>query len=578
MLLEDRYSLKYFQRQTSMKKEYISIWILLFLLFGFVHNAGYVTDYIGWQERVIEGGFWGALHTYDYPAQLQGYALMMWLTEHMRSISPWLVHASSISLYAGGTLLLKNLVQSVLFDHGSKNHLWAGWLAAGLFALSPSNTEIVIWRVCPHYLISIIVWISSLLLLRTYLNSGKNSSLYWALGVQVIGLFSLELAYALPIAVLGWTTYYVFFLKTGTWRRAFIATLGAISLVALHLLLTKIVQGTWIGHYGADVATSQPLSEIIAAPWRWIMRSGFHYRFWSRAWKKGLTSYLGNPAVSLALYLIVALALSLAVKSWSRLRKTNQLPSTWTALLLWVFLAGAGTAAISQLYFYDHFPIENDRLGTLSIVFVAALIATLAASMPKKLGKPLGIIVIAISCIIQFRAINSWAESQHIITSLASSYTDRINEAIKLNKKPEQVYLIGYARSFKGVQMLADYRPGFSALAGYLSSSVSFPNTGMQQGVELVDVSQFHQLALTDKYKARWEDGKMYVALNAPGSWMMQKDLGVKNRFVEKYGYDLKVEEYRIVLSWETPPKKNTIFLYQEFDHFVRLPYKGPYQ
>lgn len=554
---------------------YFIIWIPLFILFGFVQDAGYVTDYIGWQERVSQGGFLGALHTYDYPAQLQGYTLLMWLTEQLRSSSTWLVHALTISIYAGGALLLKTLIERVLQDHESQNYLWAGWLAAALFALAPGNTEILIWRVCLHYLVSIVVWLSSLLLLRTYLSAGKKSNLYWAMAIQVIGLFSLELAYALPIAIFGWTFYYVFFLKIGTWKRASVAALGAIILVMLHLLLTYIVQGAWIGHYGADVATSQPLSEIIAAPWRWIMRSAFHYRFWPNALKKGLTSYLGNPVISLTLYAIVALGLGLAIRNWSRLRKTHRAPRPSNALLLWVFLAGAGTAAISQLYFYDFFLVENDRLGALPIVFVAAFTATLATLIPKRLGITLGIIATIISGAVQVHTINVWAESQQTITNLCSSYSASINDAIGRNKKPERVYLLGYARSYQGAKMLADDRPDHSALSGYLSSSISAPYTGMQEGIELVDVSQFHQLSLTDKYKARWEDGKLYVALNAPGSWMMQNDLGISSRYNETYGYDLKVEQYRIVLSWETPPEKNTIFLYQVDNQFIELPYEG---
>ncbi len=561
-----------------MKKEYFLFYILLFILFGFVQDAGYVTDYLGWQERVLNGGFQGALHTYDYPAQLQGYALLMWFIEHLRSISSWLVHAFTITLYAGAALLIKTLVQLVLFDHGSKNYAWAGWVAAGLFALSPANTEIVIWRVCPHYLVSILVWLSSLLLIRSYLQSDKISWLYLALFIQVIGLFSLELAYALPIAILGFTSYYVFFLSLGTWKKAIGVTLGSIALVAFHLILTKLVQGSWIGHYGAEVATSQPLTEIIAAPWRWMMRSGFHYRFWARAWKKGLTAHLGNPIVSVALYSIVALALSIAIKRWSSLRKTYQSPPTRTALLLWLFMAGAGTAAISQMYFYDFFPVENDRLGTLAVVFIAAFIATISALLPKKMGITLGIVAITISAIIQFRTIDSWRESQRILTSLTASYSSIIDDATKKSGAPERAYLLGYARSYKGVQMIADHRPDFSALAGYLSSSVSAPFTVDRQEIELIDITQFHQLALTDKYKARWENDELYVALDAPGSWMMQNDLGVKNISNTRYGYDMKVEEYRIVLSWKNPPKKNTVFLYQEFDHFVRLPYVGPEQ
>ncbi|MFK8055815.1 MAG: hypothetical protein AB8F78_06815 [Saprospiraceae bacterium] len=557
-----------------MWKLYALFWIILFVVFGLVQDAGYVTDYLGWQARVQEGGLQGALHTYDYPAQLQGYALLMWLIEQLRGVSTWLVHAFNVSLFAGGATLLFELVQKVLHDHNNPNSTLAAGLAAMLYVFSPTNTEIMIWRVCPHYFVSILVWLGTLLLLRSYVREGSKKHLASAMALQTVGLFCLELAYALPIAVFGWVAYYYFFLRSGSTRRAALAFGSSVALVALHLMLTKLVQGAWIGHYGADVATSQPLSEIIAAPWRWISRAGLQYRFWATPWKKWLTAALGNPVVSLALYGFVALLTGRAIQLWLRFRKTRQTPPAWTPLLLWVFLAGAGTAAVSQLYYFDQFIVDTDRFGALAVVFTTALIATgLSLIRKRALLTALAIPIILVNSLIFAKNLYTWTSSQAVLTGLSSSFSKILKEADLQKETPTTVYLLGYARTFNGVHLLGDNREGQSALAGHLASSVSGNDQLSQDQISFVDIAQFHQLSVTDSIKPRWENGKLIVVLDAPGSWLMYKDLGVKNRRDEDNQLDVHVGKWSIQVTWDSPPPANTIFLYQASDHFVRLPY-----
>jgi len=556
-----------------MLKQFILVWLILFVVYGFVQDAGYVTDYLGWQNRVAEGGLSGVFHTYDYPAQLQGYAFLMWLVEQMRSVSTWLVHAFNVTLFAGATVLLYQLVQKVLDDHLHPTSVYAAGIAAFLFALSPTNTEIMVWRVCQHYLVSLLVWLGTLLLLRLYLKNNTTKHLAWALLLQIVGLFCLELAYALPIAVLGLVCYYVFFLKAGTWKRAMLAFTTAAGLFILHLVLTRIVQGAWIGHYGADVATSQPISEIIAAPWRWILRAMLHYRFWPNDLRYGLTALLGNPVVSLSLYAIVAAALGRAVRIWMHLRKTAQAPPVWISLVLWIFLAGAGTAAVSQLYFLDLLLVSNDRLGALTILFVVAFIGTALSMLPRKLIMVVALPIILVNGFTHAIALSAWSSSQYILSELVSSVSDVLAEAEPTNNSKQTVYLLGYSRTFKGIDLLGDFREGHSALASYLASPVSGIDSSITSRIDFIDLAQFHQKNLSDKLKARWQKGSLIVALDARGSWLMYRDRGIKDRRDNTYNFDLKVNEWNVQIDWDKPPSLNSIFLYQENNRFVQLPY-----
>jgi len=556
-----------------MWKQYALYWLLFFILFGFVQDAGYVTDYLGWQTRVVEGGFLGAFHSYDYPAQLQGYAIMMWLIEELRSISTWLVHGLNVTLYVSCSFLLYQLVKQTLELHSANRANFAGQLAAGLFLLSPTNTEILIWRVCPHYLVSIIIWIGTLLLLKRYFGAKSNKPLWGALGLQLIGIFSLELAYALPIAIAGWACYLVFFNKTGSWRKALISFGTSTCLIVFHLLLTKAVQGTWIGHYGAEVATAQSFSEIIASPWRWIARAGVHYRFWSNELRFGVTKTIGEPIVSIMLYCAVLILLLKAVREWILQRNSDNTPPVWFALILWIFLAGAGTAAVSQLYYYDMLLVDTDRFGALTVLFTAAFIATLVSLSSIRASLFLGLVLISISGFLQWKTINNWAISQEILSSLSTSFSDVLAKAEQQGEHPEKVYLLGYARSYKGIHLLGDSRNNHSAFAGHLSSTVSEKQFNFNGDIKLIDISQFHQLDLLNKLNAEWGNERLYISLDAHGSWMTHNDLGITNRRNDMHGFRVLVEEYNIQIIWDTPPSSNTIFLYQINDKFVRLPY-----
>ena len=521
------------------------------------HEAGYVFDYVGWKERADAGGFWGAFHTYDYRGHLQLYALMMWAIEEMRPVST-VVTQIALCLMGGfaaasGSAFVVREVRSSDLAFGPLIGLGSGLL----WVLSPAGTELYVLKICPHYLVTAILWFTALRFTQTYLVTRKASMVYTIWLIQLAGLPTLEYAYALPL-ILG--TFLAWRLLTtptsvakSDWWRLFAVPVG---IVMLHPLATKLVYGVWIGHYGAEVATALPITEIAAAPWRWITRYLMFSRYWAFDVRTAFNNLLGGPLT--AVYGACFMAALWAAYQLTHHRQVR----SWHFGLLLLALAGLSAAPISQLYFYDLQIIENDRLGSLTNFFAGASLLTFLSAFGKRvLGFGLTVMLCA-SVYFLREPLDAWRSSQAVLVGLIDSARDHLSR----QPGPDTVFLLGYVNSVRGANVFSDVSPEGTGFGSHVT--VMHPETNWPHFVE---VAQFNQQSLTDTINAEEGNDRLYVALDADGAWWWRKQYGLGEFADSVAGYRVTVHPYHYELFLDRMPPGGRTGWHQQGSSFQQI-------
>lgn len=165
-----------------------------------------------------------------------------------------LYHLVSILIHSLNAYLVFILANKFFIQDKSKKYL--AYLAAALFLLWPTQTEIVNWLAAwPH------LWASTFYLLSFiyYLNYRQKAKLKFLLLSLLLFCFSLgfkENALSLPILIFSWEVYQSFKKEVKNWSWAFIYYL---ILLSLFLFFRQQFTGALVGYYGQIQLAISPL-------------------------------------------------------------------------------------------------------------------------------------------------------------------------------------------------------------------------------------------------------------------------------------------------------------------------------
>ena len=540
--------------------EYVAYLTIALAIYAPLVYVGYVTDYLGWYDRVVAGGLSGALHSYDYGGTAPVYSFLMWATVHLRAISPYLVLLLACGLYAGAGLGIARVTERFAALEGFAHGRMLGSIAAVLWLLAPHNTEIMVWRVCLHYLLTANVWCLIVLAAVRYSETGKPRLLAETAALQAVALLALELTYALPFAVAATTLWCSYRYFDRRWLRPAVFTVLNMILVGAHLGLHKALNGVWIGHYGVDTATAEPLTHVLSAPWKYIVRSFAYVRAPLLEPLKSATVALGHPlAIS---FLYSSLVLAFAYGAFAPRARTQP---TWL-LALYLALMGCGVAAVAPLYYYDLLSILNDRLATLATLFAAGFAAT-ACGLAGRFWPAVATVTITWQLLFLVPNLRHWSLSGDIVYNLTHETRELCQDIVTA----PAVYLIAYAQNAGGAYTFADLAPYSVPLLRHVEREFGIPCRAMRN----VAFLQFNQQSADDRVVARWREGKLDIALDAPGAWLWRNE-GMNAARYDSLGVKLAYYDYSVVVTFSEAPPAGSLFLYQDGLSIRKLPYPTP--
>lgn len=525
------------------------LWLLAFVavslaIFWPSRNAGFVVDWLGWQMRYEAGSWLDVPKSFGYQALqpvLQFCNYLMFRVFQTEGLPWYLLFAT---LHGANGWLLYRLVRRLLNNDTAQSPA----LAAGfLFLLSPYTAEVVVWRVCLHYLLSCTFMLSALHAALEYFETDSRRVLWRVHGLFILGLFSLEWSLVVPV-LLGWLLV-VYTLSHWEWsalgRRMAGLLLPPVGILGVYFSLNKWMFGNWVGHYGASTHLNLDPQLVFSTMMKYFAKHLAFVRYYEHPLKVRVFDWFDNPrvlwmiAATLALLLLLWLGRTFAKKTGPRWH--------WAGFGLGAFFIAL--LPVANLFFYYLQWSENDRYGYFASAFLWMSVVLALSALPRWLFSLITSILILVSGYLLFKMNRIWGDSEKIYASLVEDFRwyDK-----------EEVIILGSPDNYKGVWIMRiiGQDNGFN-------EALSLRRRAPYQG-KMWEVAQFNMETPNDGLKVEKLEtdstGLTYKTLFAQfGNWWFRNGVGAGDYETKSYLFRTKEWHVETTLR-ERRPNRAVIY------------------
>lgn len=530
-------------------------WLGLFLLTLWAYwparEAGFISDFTGHQMLFVQGahlGWWNSFGWHGNQPILFGLMSGWYQLVGIQPL-PWFV------LFCGWHAVNATLVG--LLGFRIWRSIWpadariAASVVAILFLLHPYQAEVVVWKVCLHYLLNVTALLGMLLLLLR-----SRASMPWSGWVLfhllfLLALLSLELALIYPIMLLVTLWWWG---RVQGWavpdRRRWAAWIigPQTGLVVLYLLANRWRMGAWLGHYGDEVHLRFSLSDLSANAWQYLVKYLAFSRDWPYAWKKAIVELSANHPTWMVILVVTLFFLWIAWLVSRSDRKTTTM--LWAGLLFALALA-----PVLSLYVAWMGHVENDRYGYLASVFFLLAWQSVLLRGPRWLMLAVWLCWGGVEWISLQANVDRWDQSNRLYTSLLDDWrwTD-----------DRDVYVLGIPENYQGLFLFRSFVPGETLRDGLIWTA------GKEFRGRIHEIAAFQVGALTDGLEVTpVNDRIVEVRFRQWGNWFLRKGLGASDYREDGYEVDFFEGGYRITFD-EADPRR--LLIYSDGGQWVEVP------
>jgi hypothetical protein len=525
-------------------------YLLLVLIFYFpTRQAGFVTDFYGWQEKFIDGSFKDVLHTFGWHANQQVSVFFFYILYSLFDVNGWGWYLTFSLLHALNGWMCYELFRRLFVKFSLKNSSVCAFIGTLLFLFSPYQAEVLVWRVCIHYLLSAFCILFVLSQTVNFLETGNKKYLWWIQGVFFISLFTLEITLITPVLII----VFVLFWNTTVEKRTPLNSLAILAIpqflfIGSYFLLNKLLLGEWVGHYGAATHFNISFHDIFSNYFRYFIKYLFFTRYFDHPVKMKIFGVAEN---SVGIYLLLTLFVLLFITGIVFYRRlSKRLRMAGLSLLLFF----AALTPVITLYMVTLMYGENDRYGYLASIFFWMMISVLLGGLSRKFYYPLATILLGVSVFLLLKTNNWWAEDSRIYNSL-------LNDFRWYDK--DEVIVLNIPDNYRGLYMFRIYNEP-SGLKEGLEFIRKKPFNG-----EMHEVTQWNMMNPGEGVSVVADSiNHLTVTLNQWGNWWWWEGIGNSDYENEKYKVRFDGNSYHLQLK---SLKQNHAIIYQVGDKWKEI-------
>jgi hypothetical protein len=527
------------------KKSLFFYFILIVAFYWDTQNAGFVTDFLGWQTSFDNNSFWQILHASDrgiksfyHLTHLQMYAMSalfgMWglpwliLFAGLFALNAWLVGISSIRLLNKLNVLDKD---------------WAVFIGILCFILSPYQAEVMVWRASFHYLTAFAMLLIFLNLTVSYLTDANQRLFYLANLLYFCSLFALEFFFITPILSAVVILFWHFSIDKLAHLKQILARFVALPILSLmsYFVAYHAVYGKWIAHYGAGTHLRTVSLAAVVNYSKYLVKHLLlvrYYHIFDYDIQKKLRVYgfLEQPMIAWCF----AIAL-IGIIAFSLLKFSKIAPLSKFKFLCFIFFSTL-LLPVLPMFYYDLYLTENDRLGFMASAFLFVLIALMLSQLPKRLFFSLSVLYLSANIFLLIQTTQLWFKSERVCTSLIKSFHWWDADEVMVLNLPDNMNGMYMFRHFGATSSLPE------SLAAYHKR---------KKMPKMYDVKRYNMISDTDGVSVKVDSmNHLTVKLNQFGNWW-QYETTAKTEIFEVENIEMG---YRLKLI---PTDKKRIVLYQ---------------
>ncbi len=473
-------------------------------------DAGFVTDYSGLIEKMHGRTYAEALDSFGFPALMPVLNVCFFFLYDTfgKQSSAW--HWAHVVSYSYIAWEVYNIASRLLFAEKDKTMI-ATLMVTILYFLSPFHVEAMAWKVCLGHILSTGLLLTSFRQYLMFDSSLKRYHLILAAIFQILSLLTFEWALIMPLILLA-----VFW--KGIWKRIdinenSIGVLIASIVSVLYILLTKVIIGDWIGHYGADaVLTNNPVDQLGVIGAYFVKHLSFIH-FANYGIRSAAYEFVRSPIGIVLFTMVMSVFLFL-------LRGKRKIDNWQIAML-----AVIGFIPVSGFSFNYLTWSENDRYGILGGLFLIILFVRACYRFTPIVRWTLLGMALLVSAYFQQRMIINWDENASVVNELMSSFEcDR----------GDRVFILNFPDNINGTLAFRNYAADES-----LSDALKWIE-GKSVPCDIIEVMQYNMINSDDGVKCEVVDpATIKVSFNQWGTWWWRRGLGASNHDNDIYSATL---------------------------------------
>ncbi len=480
---------------------FISLWLILFLLYLPAIKAGWVSDAFEFLAGIKKATFFSFLNVkysrgnlYQFP---QSITWLFYSVFKDRSL-PWLL--LFISIHAANCTLIFVICKKLFKESGVRNGLQIVLGTVVLFCICPHLSEVIVWKVDFHYLQALLFMLIILYLVQKFLHNPRVKYAWIAGGLFFLSTFSHEFFYMTPFFLLTLIFHYRFALSvnaTISKKAILYFVIPCFVLLIVHVFLVRATTGAFSGNLEDEI--HQPLKGYLYKPASYIYHVVFMGRYFSHTDKQMIYDFLGSTKGIALFWGVLALAwLGIIL----RFKKMTQASKTVVMIFAWLHFA---IAIVCPVWFPNILLVNFDRYTYYMLPFIYLLMMFVFVNIRiREWGITFFIIYSLINILLTIRINKYWGQSARIIDSLVHHVPRSSNKIVLVLNLPGNMNGIpmidpNHHFSFKQVYNFYNDQQINSEMFDVVSYNMSEPGDGAHVNV--------------------YGDSLMHVTLNQWGTW-----------------------------------------------------------
>jgi hypothetical protein len=402
----------------------------------------------------------------------------------------------------------------LIFAHNDRTDGQAiAFIASLIFLFGAYHTENLFWIATYHYEVTIVYFFLSLFYLAFDKGVFIFKKRWWIIALFPFMLTMHEISFFFPFAFLLTIFYYRY--DEAYTRHLWIKLIKfglpfAIFSIAI-LICTKLIKGSFIPHYGISHVQDHSLYGFLYTLVNYLIKHLVFIHNYSFPIREKF-----YDIDSKTMYVFFAICFALISFIIYRIKNSFSHYKDYFLILILMLLF---YIPVSNMYFFWHFPIQNDRLGYYTSAFLYSLVALFLITSLRKIGIALSVIFLLFNVFFLRKNINALEESIHFTENITipsyKPYLDKHPVILNMPYNYKGFYSFRKIFRFKSTMYWAHDRDiDFT----YTTSMPFFNST------DSVEVNRIN-------------DSIFNIQLRAPGAWLMKESLG---------GSDYENEEVKV--------------------------------
>jgi hypothetical protein len=489
---------------------------------------GFVSDFLGWMVKYKEGSPADIPGSFGYRGLHPFFHLVNYSFFRFAGLSGFLWTLFFAMLHGvNGYLVFKvTFRMSELIKIKSATSI--AIISSLIFLLNPYQVEVVTWKACLHYLMSMALFGYGFLLIIQWLDT-KNPGKIWKHHlVFLLSMLTLEINLAAPFIFLAYVLVYVFTQQKVQDGKAYAKWFLLPHMIVLvsYFVANQLILGDIVGHYGAEQHLVFDPNLIAGNGLKYLSKYLFFIHFLGYETRQVIYGLCTNWAVILPVTIGVIGGLWYFIKK----KKTKELLLACTLLAFLMALV-----PVITLWFNDQSLYENDRYGYYASFHMAFFMGILLSFFRRRIRWVFFTLLISLHLYFLGLMLTYTQEAGNLCHNLLEDY----------QWEERDVLFMGIPQNYNGLYMYGNYD----------GESISFRRSiellkGKTISGSMQDVAHFNMKRPLDKVDITRIDEITYKAgIAQGGTWFWRKSRGLKDHETDIYSLKLDDWSYTITLK-----------------------------